>query len=211
MTKQPASRTREYLWLAVVCGLLIASLLFVRHHEQDIEAYIRQHPLAGLLLYIALNIVDALIAPGATLPLIPVAADAWGRILAALITTAGWAVGSLMAFLIARRWGYPVVKKLTSRERLRQLAKYIPDDLFWSVVLLRVVMPMDVLSYVLGLLTDLSWNRYVIATALGLLPSAFLLTYLGHLRHGYEIIMFVIGAGVVAAATVASRRRGRRA
>ena len=135
------------------------------------------------------------------------AAEAWGRVPAALVTTAGWTLGSLIAFLIARRWGYPIVKKLTSRERIRQMGKYIPDDLFWSIVLLRLVMPMDVMSYVLGLLTDISWSRYMLATAMGLTPSAFVLAYLGKLPNAYEIIMLGVALAVIVAAILIARRR----
>src|SRR5438045_633263 len=103
------------------------------------------------------SVVDA---PGATLPLIPGAAHTWGRFWAALLTTAGWTTGSLIAFLIARRWGAPVVRRLTSMERVKRLKAYIPDNLFWSIVVLRTVLPMDVISYVLGLFTDMSWASY---------------------------------------------------
>ena len=187
--------------------MLIAALVLARAHSAAITRLVNQNPFRGAVLYVILNVLDAVIAPGATLPLIPVAARAWGRVPAALITTAGWTLGSLVAFLIARRWGYPVVKKLTSRERIRQMGKYIPDDLFASIVLLRLIMPMDVMSYVLGLLTDISWSRYVLATAMGLTPSAFVLAYLGKLPHAYDIIMFGVGAAVVLAAALVSRRK----
>src|SRR5437867_5465557 len=162
------SSRKEYVWLVAIAAVLITAVFVVRAHAEPIKNFIEQHPFWGAFLYILLNVLDAVLAPGATLPLIPVAVHAWGRVVAALVTTAGWTLGSLIAFLIARRWGYPIVKKLTSRERIRQMGKYIPDDLFWSIVLLRLVMPMDVMSYVLGLLTDISWSRYMLATAMGL-------------------------------------------
>ena len=195
------------MWLAIVGGILIGALVVVRMHSDGITRFINHHPFWGVFLYLILNVLDAVIAPGATLPLIPVAARAWGRVPAALVTTAGWTLGSLIAFLIARRWGYPIVKKLTSRERIRQMGKYIPNDLFWSIVLLRLVMPMDVMSYVLGLLTDISWSRYMLATAMGLTPSAFVLAYLGKLPNAYEIIMLGVAAAVGVAAVLIARRR----
>ena len=195
------------MWLAIVGAILIGALVVVRMHSDGITRFINHHPFWGVFLYLILNVLDAVIAPGATLPLIPVAARAWGRVPAALVTTAGWTLGSLIAFLIARRWGYPIVKRLTSRERIRQMGKYIPDDLFWSIVLLRLVMPMDVMSYVLGLLTDISWSRYMLATAMGLTPSAFVLAYLGKLPNAYEIIMLGVAAAVGVAAILIARRR----
>ena len=195
------------MWLAIVGAILIGALVVVRMHADGITRFINHHPFWGVFLYLILNVLDAVIAPGATLPLIPVAARAWGRVPTALVTTAGWTLGSLIAFLIARRWGYPIVKKLTSRERIRQVGKYIPDDLFWSIVLLRLVMPMDVMSYVLGLLTDISWSRYMLATAMGLTPSAFVLAYLGKLPNAYEIIMLGVALAVIVAAVLIARRR----
>src|SRR5438552_17238189 len=111
---------REYTWLIVVAALLVAAVWSVRAHADTIGIFVDGHPVSGVVLYVVLNIVDAVAAPGATLPLIPVAAHAWGRLPAALITTIGWTCGSLVAFLIARVWGVPLVRTLTSMERLRR-------------------------------------------------------------------------------------------
>lgn len=195
----------------MVGAVLIAAIALVRANDDAFKSFIDQKPFWGVFLYIVLNILDAVLVPGATLPLIPVAAHVWGSVLAAIVTTIGWTAGSLIAFLIARQWGYPFVKKLTSTDRLKRLKKYIPEDLFWSIVLLRLVMPMDVMSYVLGLFTDISWSKYALATALGLTPSAFVLAYLGKLPNAYELIMLGVGVVVAVAYVLVVRRRHRRA
>ncbi len=197
--------------MALVAAVLVGAVFTVRRFAEPIRGFIDEQAFRGLFLYIALNIVDAVVAPGLTLPLIPIAVRAWGRVPAALATTAGWTAGSLIAFLIARRWGYPVVRKITSIERVRAMRRYIPEDLFWSVVLVRLVLPMDVISYVLGLFTDIGWPEYAAATALGLTPSAFLLAYFGKLPNAYEIIAFGVGAMAVVAGILISRRRKRTA
>jgi len=211
MAKRARSARREYLWLAIVGTVLIAAIVLVRANDDAIKSFIDQKPFWGVFLYIALNILDAVIAPGATLPLIPVAVQVWRPVPAAIVTTIGWTSGSLIAFLIARRWGYPLVKKLTSTDRVNEVKKYIPEDLFWSIVLLRLVMPMDVMSYVLGLFTDISWPKYALATALGLTPSAFVLAYVGELPNAYEFIMFGVGVAVAVGYVMVVRRRHRRA
>lgn len=202
-----SQRRREYIWLAAIAGVLISAVLLTRAHAESIRAFIDEKPAWGFFLYVLLNILDALIAPGATLPLIPVAVHAWGRVVAAIVTTIGWTAGSLIAFLIARRWGYPIVRKITSMERLRRMKRYVPEDLFWSIALMRLVLPMDVISYAIGLFTDISWTKYAIATALGLVPSALLLAWLGKLPHAYEFITFGIGGGVAVAYVLIVRRR----
>jgi uncharacterized membrane protein YdjX (TVP38/TMEM64 family) len=202
------SRIRGYLTLAVVAAVLVSAVWLARSHTDALRAFIDQHPVKGVVVYIVLNILDAVLAPGATLPLIPIVAHAWGHVPAALITTVGWTAGSLVAFFIARRWGAPVVRKITSMERVKRLRPYVPDA-FWSVVLLRLIMPMDAISYVLGLFSDMRWRTYALATALGLTPSAFILAYIGRTPFAYDVIMFGVGAGVVAALIYSMRRRAR--
>jgi uncharacterized membrane protein YdjX (TVP38/TMEM64 family) len=206
-----APTRKEYLWLIVVGGVLLSAVLLVHAHADSIRDFIDQQPAWGLLLYVLLNILDALIAPGATLPLIPVASRVWGPILTAFVTTAGWTSGSLIAFLVARRWGAPMVEKMTSMRRVREMKRYIPEDLFWSIVLVRLVLPMDIISYVLGLFTKMGWARYAGATAIGLAPPAFLLAFLGKLPHAYEIIAFGIGGGIVVVSVLVARRKQSRA
>lgn len=205
-----SGRRREYLWLAIIGAVLITAVFLVRAHAHTLRNFIDQHAFWGVFLYIVLNVLDAVLAPGATLPLIPVAVHAWGHVMAALITTAGWTAGSLIAFLIARRWGSPIVRKLTSMERLRGMKRYIPEDLFVSIVVLRLVMPMDVISYLVGLFTDIGWSKYVAATALGLTPSAFVLAYLGKLPYAYDLIAFGVSGAVLIAYVMAARRRVRK-
>jgi uncharacterized membrane protein YdjX (TVP38/TMEM64 family) len=197
----------EYVFLAVLGGGLLAALFVARAHASALSSFVDRNPVEGVALFLALNVLDAVIAPGISLPLIPVAAHAWGHVWAAIVTTAGWTTGSLIAFSIARRWGAPLVKKLTSMERLRQMKRYIPQDVFWSIVALRLVMPMDVLSYVLGLFTHISGRKYVAATAMGVTPPAFLLAYLGRLPHAYEIIAAGVGCAVLVAYIIVTRRR----
>jgi len=203
------SGRREYLSLAVIATVLVASVWFARSHAESLKQFIDHHAVQGLVVYICLNILDAVIAPGATLPLIPIAARAWGRIAAALVTTIGWTAGSIVAFYIARRWGTPIVKKLTSMERVKRLRPYVPKHPFWSVVLLRLVLPMDVISYVLGLFSDMTWSSYALATALGLTPSAFVLAWIGKTPRAYDFIMFGIGGVVIAWIVYSTRWRAR--
>ena len=202
---------REYAPIAIVTTILLTSIWLVHRHTAAIRGFIEVHPIVGSVVYFVLNIADALVAPGATLPLIPIVAHAWGRVPAALATTAGWTTGSLLAFLIARRWGTPIVRTLTSLERVRRLRRFIPEDLFWSVVLMRTLLPMDVISYVVGLFTTMSWSRYAAATALGLTPSAFLLVYLGRTPHAYTFLMILVAlAGLIAVVITGNRRNVNR-
>jgi ABC-type iron transport system FetAB permease component len=93
---------------------------------------------------------------------------------------------------------------------VKRLRPYVPTHPFWSVVLLRLVVPMDVISYVLGLFTEMTWTSYALATALGLTPAAFILTYIGKTPRAYDIIMFGIGGAVVGWIIYSTRRGARK-
>src|SRR5438477_7388274 len=184
------SARKQYASLAVLGGVLAATVWLARSHADTLKQFIDEHTVQGVVVYIFLNVLDAVVAPGATLPLIPIAARVWGRVPAALVTTAGWTAGSLVAFYIARRWGSPIVKRLTSMKRVKRLRRYVPRHPFWSVVLLRMIVPMDVISYVLGLFSDMTWRSYGLAKALGLTPSALILNYIGKTHRVYDILNF---------------------
>jgi uncharacterized membrane protein YdjX (TVP38/TMEM64 family) len=204
------SARREYVSLAVVAGILVFAVWLVRSHADSITHFIDHHTFQGVAVYLVLNVIDAVIAPGATLPLIPIVARTWGHVPAALVTTLGWTMGSLVAFYIARRWGSPIVRKLTSMERVNRLRRYVPKHPFWTVVVLRLMMPMDVISYVLGLFTNMSWASYGLATGLGLTPSAFVLAYIGRMPRAYDFITLGIGAAVVVWIILSTRQAGRK-
>ena len=120
--------------------------------------------------------------------LIPIGAQVFGPLPTALMSIVGWTLGSGIVFALARRYGVPFVAWLIGASRVERLRSRVPNgDLFWSVVLLRMLVPVDLLSYALGLFAPLSWGRYVGATALGVAPFGFYFAYVGTLPLRYQI------------------------
>ena len=78
--KMPRGRAvavvREYAMLAIIAVVLIAAVLFVRAHNTELTRFVDRRPLVGGSIYLLLDVIDAVLAPGVTLPLIPVAARA---------------------------------------------------------------------------------------------------------------------------------------
>jgi len=102
----------------------------------------------------------------------------------------------LIAFAIGRRYGLPLARKFFSINKLEKIHKHIPQErLFWSVVLLRVIVPVDLLSYALGIFGVLDWKKYTLATIIGISPFAFIFAYLGTLPVSYQL--FSIPAGIL--------------
>jgi uncharacterized membrane protein YdjX (TVP38/TMEM64 family) len=120
--------------------------------------------------------------------LIPLGTAAFGPVATALMSITGWTIGAAAAFGIARWYGQPVVGRLVSLERIRDTQARIPKgNLFLSVMLLRMLVPVDLLSYALGLFSEMRWGGYLAATALGVSPFGFYFAYAGALPLVYRI------------------------
>ncbi|HET9641417.1 MAG TPA: VTT domain-containing protein, partial [Candidatus Paceibacterota bacterium] len=121
----------------------------------------------------------------------------------------GWTIGASVAFSIARRYGLPLVIRLVGERRAVDFRDRVPrTNLFASVILLRMLVPVDLLSYALGLFTDMSWRSYVVATALGVAPFGFYFAYAGTLPLWYQFLAVAIA---LVFATVIALRYFRRA
>lgn len=148
-----------------------------------------------ILIYILLVILAIVVAPISTISILPIASGLWGWFYAALYSVAGWLIGSIIAFSIARKYGKPLVKNLMNLDRIEKIEKIMPkSNLFFGLIFLRMVIPVDILSYALGLFTKVRKETFIITTLIGILPFAFIFSYLGTVPIIYQIISFSIGA-----------------
>jgi hypothetical protein len=61
---------------------------------------------------------------------------------------------------------------------------------FWNIVLLRMVIPVDVLSYALGLFVPMPLSRYVLATAIGVSPFAIIFAFASSWSSTAQVVFF---------------------
>ncbi len=157
--------------------------------------------LLGEIIYVLLNIVATVFAPITVLPLIVLAVGLWGVWIASILTILGWTLGGIIAFGLARKFGVPIILKFISLDDIYRLEERIMiGNTFWSVVFLRMVVPVDVLSYALGLFSKIGFWTYALATLIGVIPFAFLFAYLGEVSYIYQIslgLIFLIGILIV--------------
>lgn len=185
-------------------GILFIVLLFIfasylaREYEENITSIVSDNSTLGMLYYVIITAVAVVVAPVSTLPLIPIASVAWGWFIAGVLSILGWVLGSQIAFLLARRYGKPLVQKMVSLERLERYEKRLPEkNIFWTVVLLRMVVPVDVLSYAVGLFSEMKSRTYFLATILGVIPFAFIFAYTGTLSIGTQLIVYIEVAALI--------------
>ena len=188
----------------IFVGVLVAALFVLVAYYTDVYRdnllimLGRYEGVWGMLFYVFITVIAVVFAPVSTMPMLPLAAMLFGVYIAALLSILGWTIGSIIAFLLARQFGRPFVRKFGGLKKVQDYAEHISHHhLFWSVVLLRVAMPVDVLSYALGLFSQMSLISFIIATIIGIAPFAFIFSYVTVLSVWYQIAAFSISGILV--------------
>lgn len=171
-------RHKEFIGVLFFAILFVLASIWSSNYADFLKELISKQGIKGVFFYTLITALAVLVAPVSTLPLLPLAVVSWGPFLAAILSILGWTIGAILAFGVARMYGEPLVARFANLARVQKFAARIPEDnLFWIVVLSRIALPVDVLSYALGLFTKINWSVYFWATLLGLIPFAFVYAY----------------------------------
>ena len=176
--KEFTHKTFPYLVLIIIGVAMISTFLLDEPLGllQDILAAERYW--WSLSVYFVLIIVGIIVMPLSVAPVVPFMAKIFGPFAVFAVTWAGWVAGSAAVYYITRRWGQRLVGKLFSIEKLQEFETRMPNHMdFWLLLLLRTFIPVDILSYAVGLFTKISFGKYMLATAVGIVPFAFILSY----------------------------------
>jgi uncharacterized membrane protein YdjX (TVP38/TMEM64 family) len=171
--------------IALVILLGSGLLLGLQHPQLDLfspEGFKRAVDQAGFLgplVYMGLLTLSVVISPLPSAPLAMVAGAIWGSVLAGVYSVIGGFLGGLIAYFIGYSWGRSAVKALTGKA-IYFSARRGEVFLGWMIFVTRLlpILSFDLISYGAGI-TGLSFPIYAVATLLGMIPSTFLLTYLG--------------------------------
>jgi len=190
------NKIKAVIPVAIIVALFVVSAFYSQKYDEEAKIFVEGGGVFGMVAYVIIAVIATVAAPVSAGPLIPIAANAWGVAITAALSILGWTIGSLVAFAIGRRYGLPLAQKFFSVRNLENMHKHIPQErIFWSVVLLRIMIPVDLLSYALGIFGVLGWRRYTLATIIGITPFAFIFAYLGTLPVSYQL--FSIPAGIL--------------
>lgn len=159
--------------------------------KEELPKYGILAPVVYALFY-ALQIVIAPI-PGA--PLAYTAGYLFGPVVASIFSMLGILLGSAIAFLLARRLGWPLIEKITPPswiERWRNLAA-VNSSITWFLLMLAPTA--DVFYFIAGL-TTLSFRRFILLVFIGRLPGIILSSIVGANveTFGAQWIFILIGA-----------------
>ncbi len=185
------------MYKAVIAALIVAALAIGIYAAGDwswdlplLEQWVQSHPILGAGVYVGLFIASTIL-PVTGLPLLPLAARAYGVAVTCLLSTLGWWIGCVIAFEIGRR-GRPYLQRIASPKTLSRCEQLITQrHTFATVVVLRLLFPGDFVGFALGLLRYVGFWTFAFASLLGTIPGAVIASYaggeLGHGRYGTAV------------------------
>jgi len=165
---------------------------------ESIKETLLMYPILAPFLFVLLRALTVVVPPipGIVIDLIGIAVFGWvyGLILGEL----GVLLGSVIAFLLARKFREPLVFRLAPLKVIEKWEnKYSETQKFWTLVGIRLMtVPLfDYICYAAGL-TKVRLSIFVFSTLLGTIPVMFLSYYLGEkaINNGlFFAIAFILG------------------
>jgi len=195
------------LGAVLIVILFIFSAILSNVYKEQLQGIVGEHHLVGGFIYIVLVVISAVIAPINALPLLPVVSVLWGPVNAALLSIVGWTLGSIVIYWLLKKYGRPFVGRFVNLKEYEEKQLHIPEkNKFWILVGLRMIIPVDVLSYILGIFVPMSWKLYISTTIIGITPFAFILAYSSILPIMYQVIAGIIGVIILIFGVVSIRK-----
>lgn len=175
------------------------------------EPAIAAHPVSGVLLFIALSALSAVVAFFSSALLVPVAVYTWGMPLTAVLLWVGWWVGGVCTYAFGRALRRPLVRVAGHAEQLDFYRRRVPADAgFTMILLLQIALPSEIPGYLCGVMR-VPFRTYALALALAELPYALGTVWIGdsllQQRTGLLLSLGVLGAVASAYAVRRLRRR----
>ncbi len=179
-------KIKKYLpdLISTIVVLLVIFIIAWNVPVETIKLFILQNPILGAGAFIFLMVLSTVVPPITIFPLIPFVGIVLGPFITMVCSVIGWAIGSIISFLIARNLGRPFLARYISLEKIDRWGNKIPEkNEFLTLVILRMITPVDVLSYAVGLFCRIKLWKYSLASFIGVIPFSFVLAY------GYDIFL----------------------
>jgi uncharacterized membrane protein YdjX (TVP38/TMEM64 family) len=187
--------------LIIVAGLIAASDTLHDKTEAIIfwtEGVISQAPLLGMLVFVLLAMLSAMVAFFSSALLAPVAVYAWGKAGCLALLWGGWFLGGIVSYCIGRFFGRSVVSLLIGEERIANWESQISERTsFMHILGFQAIVPSEIPGYVLGILRY-RFLFYIAALGITEVPYAIAAVYLGEsFLNGESIVFIVIGVSII--------------
>ena len=200
--------------LAILAAGLIAASDALHDGTGEIIAWmqgtISQAPLLGIVGFVLLAMISAMIAFFSSAVLAPVAILAWGKPATLALLWLGWLLGGIASFCIGRFLGRSVAATLIGETKIAAWEGFVNQRTrFLHILLFQAAVPSEIPGYLLGIL-HYRFLLYLIALAITELPYAIAVVYLGDsFLEGESSILMVAGGAAVLMGTLIYLLAGR--
>jgi len=167
----------------ILAGILFLILFVVAGYlshvySEEIQSLIEGKYVLGAFIYVFILIIANVVAPVNAFPLLPVAVSIWGVVGGALLSIVGWTAGAMIVYFLAQKYGRPFIAKFTNLETINRYQNILPEkNILLTLIGLRMIIPVDILSYALGLFVKMPYKIYFWGTLIGVTPFAFVFAY----------------------------------
>lgn len=187
--------------LIVAVGLVAASDTMHDRTQEIIvwtEGVIDKAPLLGMLVFLLLAILSAMVAFFSSAVLAPVAIVAWGEAGCLALLWLGWCLGGIVSFCIGRFLGRSAVARIIGEEKIATWRNAVSERTkFVHILFFQAVVPSEIPGYVLGIL-HYRFLLYLAALGITEVPYALATVYLGEsFLEGQGAIIILVGVGVI--------------
>ncbi len=216
-TAPPRAVDRRAAALMVFVGAAAIVLLAPSFHSRLLDAIdtvgvlMRHHPAAGMIGFVLLAGLSAMVAFVSSAVLIPIAVHVWGAPLCAALLWLGWFLGGVAAYTAGRYLGRPVVERILRPATIARYERWARSSRALApVLLIQLAVPSDVAGYVFGII-GCRPLPFLLALALAEVPYAVGAVYLGVSFLERDLVVFLVlstlGIGLGAWALALLRRR----
>lgn len=132
--------------------------------EEKMQLFLQKSGYLAPVVFVIIQIVQVVI------PIIPggisqgVGVLIFGPLWGFIYNYIGIAIGSIIVFFIARKYGMPLIKKMFSKELIDKYTKWLDKgkkfEIFFAIAIFLPVAPDDFLCYLAGI-TNISTKKYI--------------------------------------------------
>jgi uncharacterized membrane protein YdjX (TVP38/TMEM64 family) len=171
--------------IAVIIGLaalmIIAAIYFSKVDVEYVKSFLLSFGMLAPIVCIAGMTLAVIIAPMPSLPFDLAAGALFGGFLGGVYSMTGAVIGSIIAFLITRKFGRRVMQKYAAD--YAKMCEQCDENYIFVLLFVSRLIPLisfDIVSYAAGLTPIKLW-KFIVATVVGVVPVTFVLTYSGSL------------------------------
>ena len=193
------------LFSAVVGYYIGVPMVRLAEDPAAFQAWVDAYGMGGKLIFVSMVVLQVLVAfiPGEPIEL--AAGYAFGFWEGTVLTLAGFLLGSLVVFLLVRRFGVKLVTVFFAEKKIREFSFLRNPKKTRMIAFLLMLIPgtpKDFLSYFAGL-TQLTLKQWLWIVAIGRLPSLITSTATGAAAGEKNYLLSAIMLGITAIITVA--------